>query len=172
MDNETFFTKRLSPETSFPAGMVSVDIVKGSNLTGANKSIGDTRDALKAVVEAQILDAPATCLPWRGDGGIVVFDISAGADEMVMFADRIRHLVPFLNRTRGRLNKLYLQQTFTVRIVCHSGELFNSGTAGGLVGDALSFCRWVAQPPAGDRPTRPTSGQRSSSTGRTASNPS
>ena len=139
MDNETFFTSHLRLEASFQAGLVSIDIVGHGKLKGGNKQIADTREALEAIVKSQILDSPATCLPWQGDGGVVVFDVSAGGDDMVMFADRVRHLGPFLNRARGNLNKLPHQQTLTLRIVCHSGVLFNKGFADRLGGDAFNL---------------------------------
>lgn len=72
-------------------------------------------------------------LPWQGDGCIVVFDIESRVEEMVIFADKIRQLVPLFNRTKGELNKLPCQQEIVVRIVCHAGEVLNKdGDAGSL----------------------------------------
>jgi len=138
MDNETFFTEHFRPEASFQGGLVSIDIIGHSKLKGGNKQIADAREALETIVKSQIQGSAATCLPWLGDGGVVVFDVSAGGDDMVLFADRVRHLVPFLNGATGTLNKLPFNQTLAVRIVCHSGELFNKGSASKLAGVALN----------------------------------
>jgi hypothetical protein len=140
MDCKEFLTKHISPGKEFLAGLVSIDIVEHSKLKGAEREKADTKTALARLIESQINNELGTLLPWQGDGGIALFDISSGCDEMVIFADRIRQMLPLFNRTKGMLNKLSDNQEIIVRIACHAGMLINKdGNAGALSGNALNL---------------------------------
>ncbi len=140
MDIEEFLTEHVKPGKEFIAGLVSIDIVDHSKLKGTSREKADTKTALGCLIASQLMDAPAALLPWRGDGGTAVFDISNGCNELLMFADRIRQLIPLFNRARGVYNELPHGQEIIVRIVCHAGTLINQdGNPGNLSGDALNL---------------------------------
>ncbi len=63
-------------------------------------------------------------LPWQGDGGYVVFELGDTFDEMVLMAERLRHLLVYFNGARGLLNQVH--GDIHLRLVCHAGELIGS----------------------------------------------
>src|SRR5947207_9883195 len=140
MHVDKFFTEHLHVDSNFLSSIVVIDIVGHSQPHGGTKQGANTKAALKDLVDSEVVrERAAALLPWRGDGGEVVFDVSDSCDEMIAFADRVRHLIPFFNKSRGKLNKLPDQQEIIVRIVCHCGELFNKGSAAELAGEALNI---------------------------------
>jgi len=140
MNNEEFLTKHISPPCEFLAGFISIDIADHSKLKGSESDISDTKARLAEFITSQLGSETGTLLSWQGDGGILLFDIASGCDEMIMFADRIRQLVPLFNRTIGILNKLANHQELMVRIVCHAGTLINKdGNPAHLSGQALNL---------------------------------
>jgi hypothetical protein len=143
MNVGSFLGKLWQPGNEYFAGIVSIDIADHSKFLGSTHAIGVVRDALRSLITTQILEDSAALIEWQGDGGFVLFDIGkGGCDAMILFADRVQQLIPWLNRTRGLLNALPHDQALRVRVVCHAGNIRNSdGTNGGLVSDALNQIR-------------------------------
>src|SRR4030066_316093 len=140
MDPKEFLTKHVKPGQEFLAGLISIDIVAHSKQAGADREKSETKAALEGLLKHELKNELAILLTWQGDGGIVLFDISRGCDELILFADRIRHLVPLFNRTKSILNKLPHRQEIILRIVCHAGSLVNqNGEPGELAGDTLNL---------------------------------
>jgi hypothetical protein len=119
-------------------GIVSLDIVRHSSIRGGGQEIANTKSNLLSMFESELPKAYAGMLPRQGDGVAAIFDISDGCNRMVLFADRIRHLIPYFNRTRDVLNELPGHQDVGVRIVCHAGEVLNNSLPGDLSGEALN----------------------------------
>lgn len=121
-------------------GLISIDMVKHSNVKGSEKDLSLTRSSFLTMVEAQLPDKDTWKLLRQGDGEAFLFDISRGCDEMILFADRVNQLVPYFNRTKGLLNKLPNERQLSARIVCHVGEIVNlEGSSGDLGGEAISL---------------------------------
>ena len=151
MDPKEFLTKHVKPGQEFLAGLISIDMVGHSKQAGADREKSETKAALEGLLKHELKNELAILLTWQGDGGIVLFDISKGCDELILFADRVRHLVPLFNRTKSILNKLPHRQEIILRIVCHAGSLVNqNGEPGELAGDALNLLakrdREICQP--------------------------
>ena len=146
MEQKQFF-KRIGKDKEFFAGFILIDIVGHSKLGQYYDSgdVGKTIAALKSLVCSQLHQEFATVLTWEGDGGIVVFKVSDDCEPLVMFADRIRHLLPLFNRARGTLNPLPDGQDISVRIICSAGNAHNTGAAETLACDALNHLKHHAK---------------------------
>ncbi len=133
------FLRRWQTGSEFLAGVVNIDIAGHSRLLGPERDIADAKAAFAAFVESQVGGACGGLASWSGDGGFFLFDIQQGCDEMVSFAERLRHLLPYFNGARGSLNSLPFRQELAVRIVCHAGLLRNvDGTPGHVSGSAVN----------------------------------
>src|SRR4030066_2534647 len=140
MDPEECLVGHERPGQEFPAGLISIDMVGHSKQAGADREKSETKAALEGLLKHELKNELAILLTWQGEGGIVLFDISKGCDELILFADRVRHLVPLFNRTKSLLNKLPHRQEIILRIVCHAGSLVNqNGEPGELAGDTLNL---------------------------------
>ncbi|OGF59438.1 MAG: hypothetical protein A2Y62_10445 [Candidatus Fischerbacteria bacterium RBG_13_37_8] len=130
----------LKDDQPFLAGIVSVDIVQNSMWKGDDYQRMRTKEKLRSVIEAQVGNEEAELLVWQGDGGKFIFNLSKSKsyEVMLMFSNRIQHLIFHFNEERGTLNKLPYQQDIWVRIACHAGELIYSRDPGNIHGDALN----------------------------------
>src|SRR5947207_14417281 len=101
MNVENSFTEHLHVDSNFLAGIVSIDNVGNSQLHGGTQQLANTKAALKDLVDSEVVrERAAALLPWRGDSGEVVFDVSDSCDEMIDFANRVRHLIHFFSKSR------------------------------------------------------------------------
>src|SRR4030042_3593084 len=98
----------LKDDQPFLAGIVSVDIVQNSMWKGDDYQRMRTKEKLRSVIEAQVGNEEAELLVWQGDGGKFIFNLSKSKsyEVMLMFSNRIQHLIFHFNEERGTLNKL------------------------------------------------------------------
>lgn len=137
--NENRFFTTIGENAEFLGGIVSIDIVGHSKLRGGERTKSDTKSELLKFIEYQLLDSNAILLKWEGDGGAFLFNVKSGCDEMILFADRVRHLTALFNRSKGYYNFLPVEQEIAVRIVCHAGSVINkNNSTGALSGDTLN----------------------------------
>lgn len=135
----------LRPE--WVAGLVVVDVIASGEAPNTRKR-DDLHAALGAFVSEQSQTPSRVRESWNGDGGVFVFDVSTAAacDEMVLFADRVRQLVPVFNHAHAPEDPWTGSPEVGVRIVCHAGNLRGDGTIGDLGGDTFNNLVKQARP--------------------------
>ncbi|QYK50598.1 MAG: hypothetical protein KF701_09385 [Anaerolineales bacterium] len=119
MNKDEFFNQIASEGGTFLAGIVNIDVIDSSKLSGENLQIEATKNELRKLVEDLISELPIALLDWRGDGGVLISQGRNGFDEVVVLCDKIVNLLPFFNNSQGRYNFLR-DDRIHLRIVCDS----------------------------------------------------
>lgn len=133
MDLNNFLNEMGGEGRDFLGGILLIDIVGHSKFKGNESRKAQTKVALKNLIEPQLLSSRAAIFNWAGDGIGIVFDVSSDCDEMILFADRIRSLIPHFNRTRYLYNWLSNNQQIALRIIGHAGLIRNTINEGGAL---------------------------------------
>jgi hypothetical protein len=136
VDIKHFLDGHLKLHQQFHALVVSIDIVHSRRLAGTDEQKQKTKEAIKKLVQSLIGDLPMAILSWRGDGGLLLYDVGNGFTEAVNFCSLVVGLIPIINKARNIYNFLP-GDMIHFRVVCNYGLIENTGDPETLTKDAI-----------------------------------